>query len=1299
MSEQPRTPPAPEPPTGPAVILSAEVSGGGDANLAGRDQHFYYVPGRRRTRPSADAVEAPCPYPGLEPFALEQEQWFHGRDEVIALVCRRLDLRLSDALPLMLVGASGSGKTSLLRAGVLPALAQGALPAADSHLWPQVVLTPSASPLKALTAFAGLGPVTAGEQAEGIAGSRPDPDVCAAAVLRSAGIETGTGTGAAERENPGLVLVVDQFEETFTLCADEAERGWFVDVLEQIAQAGAGRVSMLLSVRADFYGRCAEYPFLRQALRTGPVLLDPLTEDQLKDAIRLPALAVGLVVEDGLVELLLNELGAPRGLSAGGERPGASWTGRLPFLAHALRATWQRRHGHILTVQAYREVGGIRDSIAERAEAVYDALSERDREASRLLFLRLVNVGLENDDTARKAGYEELLDELPDPVAAAAAVEAFTRSRLLIRDRETVTVVHEALFGAWPRLWEWIDQDRAGSILRQGLEENAAAWDRSGRDPVSLIRGSRLVAARTWAQAHPREMSPAASEFLRAAGKLEHRGRRVRRAVVATIGVLALLACSTAAIAFEQAAQAHAEATTAIGDQVAEEAAGYANSNPTLSAQLALVAYRMNPTQDNASGLFNTENETFDTRVADSSEIVDSVAYSPDGRVLAVGAADGLIRLWSLSAAGPPVPLGQPLNGVTVTGGIDGLAFSPDGHYLATGADSGTVEVWNIASTAAPSIAGDFITPSAGTVRSLAFSPDGRTLAVAGDAAGGQTGSLTLLSVARSGGLTMTGSQTLPIADPSSQAATTLDSVAFSPGGQLIAAGSTNGSVHFWNVRDPSSPQALSAVQDTPDHMVTSIAFTPDGQVLAVGSNDDDVRLWDTSDLSDPTALGGPLPGPASPVQSVAFSSDGQVLAAGHSDGSVSLWNTAAPGTPSALGPDLVGTTDAVTAVAFSPRGDTLAAADFGGGVDLWSLPPTVLGGTSGDVGAVAFSPNGKILAIGGGDGAVSLWDTTDPGDPRPLGRPLPNPGGAVAALAFSPDGGTLSVSTTQGGTFSLWDVTDPANATILSTTPVLADREVSTMAFSPRGHLLATGSAAGSIQFWNVADPRLPSVQGQPLAASGGEIDSVAFSPDGGSLAVGTFEFVGGTSVSLWNVTDPDTPAELAELATGSTNITNTVTFSPDGHILAAGSGDGDIRLWNVANPGAPTALGQPLTAAASTSGPVFSLAFSPDGHTLASGDQDSTVSLWDVADPAHPVSIGQPLTGPTQAVDSVAFGSGTGTGLVLAGGSDDGTVRLWNLDTAYASQRICDATAATMTEQEWNLAIPELPYNPPCT
>jgi WD40 repeat protein len=1273
--------------------LEARAEGNARVYQAVRDQHFYFRDGVRAIRRVAPAWgEDLCPYPGLASFGQEQAAFFFGRDRLTADLVGRLGESLIEGGPLMVVAPSGAGKSSLLRAGMLAAVKCGALPVAGSRSWPHLVFTPTAHPMRAAAAQIEAIAATSDSATEPVGGSTAD----LAELLR---IKLHASSAAGGVSPARAVIVVDQLEELFSLCLDGGERRAFVDWLEQVSRGASGGNApalVICGLRADFYAECANYPQLRAALQADQVVVGPMTQEELREAIIYPAEAVGLDIEAGLVELLLRDLGiAPDDGGAQGAA-GDYAAGRLPLLAHALQATWQQlRGGSTLTVDGYRVTGGIHHAISTSAERVFGRLDPAGQHVAAAFFLRLVKISEAGEDVRRRVSREDLLRGSRHSDVVLTVLHAFTRSRLLTQTRDTVEITHEALIRAWPRLRQWIEEDRAGHLVRQELEEAAAAWNRDRRDKDALWRGGRLdVARRRAASPHQGDLSQAATEFLSASNQHERRAGRRRRAAVAALTTLALLASGAAAFAFQQQATAQAARDNAIIGGITTEAEGLPGSDVSLAAQLDAVAYRMRPSQDTYTNLLTMADSPLSTPLTGATGPVKSVAFSPRGHVLATGSGDGAIRLWNVTDPGRPArltPAFRPgADSGTGDSGITSMAFSPDGQELASSSVSGVLTLWNVSDPGHPVPTELRLPGPLREVDSVAFSPDGRILA-----AGSADGTIQLWDVAGAAH---------PLGSPLQGPGGVIASLAISPDGRILVAGSgaassTGGIIQLWNVSDPARPVSSGASVQAGAYLITSVAFSPDGDTLASAGADQTVRLWHIAGGGLITPIGPPV-GTTNAIQfsSVAFSPDGRTVASS-SRNSIQLWTATRQGLI-LLGVPLTGHTGPVESLAFSPDGQSLASGSEDYTARLWKLPPDVLTDTAAQVVSTVFSPNGHILAAGNSSRTIQLWNLNDPALPSLLGPAFKlrtTTSGAVqgiTSVAFSP-GGRILAAATYDGAIQLWDIADPAHPSPLGKVLSLVHDGshvygTTQVAFSPDGRVLAVGGGNGIIDLLNVADPAAPTRIGQHFQGSSAQVDSLAFSPNGRILGTGTID----GAIRLWNIANPAAPVLLGHFQNPafSASPVLSVAFSPDGRTLATGSSDSLIRLWNVANPTHVKLLGQPLTG---ITGEVYSVAFSPDGRTLASGSGDATVRLWNVADPAHPAALGQPLTGSQGLILSVAFSP---NGQFLASGGVDGVVRLWPTNANQAIRWICTAIPGILTPQLWQHYIPDLPFNPPC-
>lgn len=1235
-------------------------------------------------RPPGEAAAVPggvCPYRGLAPYRQQDARWFFGRERSRDALIAQLRAAERTGGLVMLVGASGSGKSSLLNAGVVPALRDGAPGEGRGPAGAVLQLVPGADPLAELTRLipelAHVVPVARAAAADD-SGTHRFARAAREAITTWANRET-TDRAAASRETPPgapasarPVIIVDQFEEAFTLCSKERNRLAFIQLLHAISTTADppgpapapdpatpdAPALVVLGIRADFYEQCLGYPELADALQHRHMVLGPLTTAELREAVTSPARAVGLELEPGLAELIVREV------SADSPRGSGTHAGVLPLLSHALLATWQRRTAGRLTLAGYTAAGGIQGAVAATAERAWSSLGPAARTAARLLLLRLVRLGEDTQATRRRETRRQLAEESTDPDRTEESLEALVHARLVTLDSETVEITHEALLHAWPRLREWIDEDRNDNLSRQQLEEDGRAWEATHRDPSLLYRGSRLEQTRSWAKsAGDTFLTRSAVEFLAASARLRRRTVWISRGAVSALVVLAMLAVGSAVLAWQQR-------DDAVFEQVVAEADRVQYTDPSLAAQLDLVAHHLRP-GDEATGnrLISIVNAPLATPLLGHTGAVYLTSFSPDGRTLATASYDRTIRLWDVTDPTHPHKLGRPLTGHTSW--VSSAVFSPDGHTLASTSDDGTIRLWDVRDPRHPKPLGKPLTGDGGTAYLLAFSPDGHTLASANEDHTVRLWTVDDPSRPKPAGV-LTGHTAA------------VRSVAFSPDGRTLAAGGDDGTIRLWNMARPGRPDPVGRVLTGHTSTVHSVAFSPDGRTLASGGADDAIRLWDVSDPRHATELGQPLTGHTGPIWSVAFSPDGTMLAAGSADSTASLWNVSNPAYPSQVGEPLAGSSGEMYAVGFSPDGRTLATGSGDNKVRLWSIPTADMTGRIG-----AFRPDGKVLATAARDEKIRLWNVRSPNRPALLGRAFRPGKGDPRSLLFSPDGHTLAVLTGSRAV-QLWNVTDPARPVPYGPPVALRTRFAGpdALAFSPDGHTLATALDDRTIRLWNVSDPSHLVPLGAPLTGPRGYVNTFVFSPDGRTLAGGSAD---GT-IRLWDVTDPRHATRLGTPLKGHLGPVNALAYSPHGRTLASGSDDGTVRLWNVA---APREAAGPVATLTGHTEAVVSLTFSRNGRTLASGGNDDTVRLWNVTHPGKAAPIGQSLSPNAKTGNFLSFSPNSHL-LGVSSGAD--TVRLWDLDADKAVSRICSATRGVLTPEKWHEYLPRLSYGPPC-
>ncbi len=1242
---------------------------------------------RVRRAPGRRPAGAPVPYRGLASFQPEDAEWFYGRETLTETLVARLTERPGSGL-FMVVGPSGSGKSSLLRAGLIPVIQAGEL-VAGSEQWKPILFTPGTRPIddfaRHLAVIAGI------SEEKAIADIRRDPKHSRELLRQAVHAVTSGGIGPAT--DLRALVVVDQFEQMFIECADEAEQRIFISALHAAgteidpgdADSGTpddhGALApalVVLGMRADFYPHAMRFPTLTAALQDAQLTVGPMSETELRRAIIEPAHKAKIEIEEGLLELLLRDLATSSRDVTAAHDPGA-----LPLLSHALLSTWQRGSRGTLTIADYQAIGGIRGAVADTAEDVYRSFDKPQQDITRKIFLRLIHIDDSTVDIRRRARTSELLDDRTDSDTAGLVqlvLDGFIERRLLTVDADTVEITHDALLHAWPRLRDWLNSDRAGLQTHRQLTFAAQSWADLGRDSTALYRGTRLAVAGEWV-ADPRhyaDLNPLEREFLDASSRQEMEERRLERRrthrlykLLAALSVLLVLAGVLTGYSVQQRAEANSQRDLAISREVSIKANRIRDSDPDLAMQLSLAAFRIAPTEEARASLLDSSATPPVTRILGFPGVMQTIAVARDGTLMAAAGADRTIRLWSLAAPGRPVPLGAPLTGHTDT--VYSIAFSPDGRILVSGSGDKTLRLWDVADPDRPRPLGPLPTGSpTNTVYSVAFSPDGRTLA-----AGSADNTIRLWDVSN---LDNRG-QPVPLIAEVTGMRGYVQSVAFSPDGHTLAAGSADKTVRLWDVTKPVQPIPLGDPLTGPTKTVFTVAFSPDGRTLAAGSADRTVWTWNITTPRIPTPLGPPLADATGWVNAVAFSLDGRFLAAGSSDDTVKVWDLTTRRLSTVLrhpGP--------VTAIVF--RTDhTIATAAADGVARVWAVPgPVIISPT--DVVNVGFTPDGHSLAVAGSSAANSLglWDISDPVRPLLRGQPVMGPpehGPFSGSLAVAPDGRIVAVGGSDG-TVHLWNTSDPQQPVPLGP-PLTGPTQTSqSIAFSPDGRIVAAGGNDSTVWLWDISQPSHPR-HIVTLTGPGNFVYSVAFSPNGRTLAAGSVD----QTVRLWDVTDPQHPAVLGLPLTGPASYVYSITFSPDGRTLAAGSADKTVWLWNVTEPGHPLHL-------ATLAGPsnyVYSVAFSPDGRTLAAGSSDKTVWLWDTTHPGRPQHLAT-LTSPAEAIYSVAFNSNG----MLAAGSEDHTIRLWATDPDRVAASICSTVGDPITSAEWQQYIPGKPYQLPC-
>ncbi|GAA1198522.1 hypothetical protein GCM10009675_12650 [Prauserella alba] len=1160
------------------------------------------------TSDSPDPIEV-CPYPGLRSFGTGESAWFHGRDAEITDLLVRLTAHGQGPGPLVIVGASGAGKSSLLRAGLFPVLDEERVP------WQRIVLTPGQQPVDTLAV-----------RTAAVTGA--DPAALAASIRRhpeSFGRHCGPDAAGAPP-----MIVVDQLEQLFTDGASHSEQVAFATAL-----ACAGPAVVLLAVRADHVPDCIALEPLRNSL-DHPFVVGPLGIAELRQAITAPARDAGLTVETGLVERLIADAGARDG------SPGEH--GVLPRLAHALRETWHNRSGGELTLAGYQATGGVDRAVAVSADRLYQRSDASRAEALRTTLLHLVKVQSDGGLARRRADRADVDEQALSDLLAARLAEV---------DIEGVRLSHDALLTAWPRLREWVEAERQDILVRQRLDEAAANWRDGEQDRGDLYRGARLATALEWADG--RELTENQRAFLHASRREQQRSTRRLRGAVAGLAGLLVVALVASALAVSGWNDADRQAQVASSRQLAAESRALSEWDPVGARQAALRAWRAAPTAEARGALLSADGLTRLSGFDSGLDPATAVDVSGDGERIAVagtggesGAGEVVVRD---TASGEQTTLDTNLE----EGTVQTVRFSPDGSMLAVAAFGDGVRVWDVAS-------GEAVTPilaEAGTVSGpIAWHPDGSGLVAQ---AIDETSRIGVWDP-------RTGRHRGWLGEPADELAYSL-----AYDGSRLAVGRIDGSVVLWDTASGKrllrSTAHGDAVGDTDGGMPVVVALS-DELLASASQHDDVIRLYDRGDGSAAGRITDRTRSSEDAAQGpsiMTFSGDGTGLLTA-TGGRVIVWD---PVERTRLG-ELAsgkggGTTGGMTVSALAVTADAAetVAVRNEGRVVTWRRSTPSYEAPRGAVLDVAFDPAGHEATAVDGAGRVHVWDRRTgraAGDPRALES-------AGMAVEYAPDGtrvvgdvdGTLTVTPPHGRQATL----DLGRHWFGGELAISPDGSLLAAASEhPSGP-----NNPGRVHVWDLHSREPVAV----LELDAGTASALAFSPDGGRLSAvssssalpGDVEGAGaegdgaGTAVTLttWSTGDLDAAPDTARMAD---DIVDAV-YAPGGRNLVAASVTGRIQVRDASDGTLRREFGTHPSA-------VRTLALSPDGTTVATAaTDDSAVRLWNLDDGELTARL---TSGRGFEVNALAFSP---DGSMLARAGTDTAVAVWRVDAAAAARRIC--------------------------
>ena len=1176
------------------------------------DDLLESLPGAVGPQTATLLPEPENPYKGLRPFQVTDARIFFGRDELVD----KLTERMSENDPyfrfLAVIGPSGSGKSSLVRAGLIASLWRGAIP--GSQKWFVVDMTPGAHPLDKLeTALIRV----AANQACSL---RQQLQRDERGLLRVADL-------ILPADETELVVVVDQFEELFTLVEEEAARERFLDLLRAAVSDVRSRVRVVITLRADYYDRPLHYPDFGELVRSRMETVLPLSARGLERAIRGPAERAGVTFEQGLVEQMVSQMNYQ--------------AGALPLLQYALTELFDRRDGRLLTYEACQKIGGAVGALANRAEEIYGGLSEEAREMARQMFLRLVTLGEGTGDARRRATMTELLSLTENDDLMEEVIEQFAAYRLLSLDHDpetrqpTVEVAHEAILREWVRLREWLNDSRDDIRQERVVGRAAGEWEASERETSYLLRGARLEQVETWAQITELTLTPLEDAYIAESlaqhereeiaelarqvreEQLEQRSRAFLRGLVVVFALAAIISGALGLFALQQRGDALASAAEAQNVAlVAGSQAALANNDTDAALALAWQALELDPDSTLAQAQLSAAAYTPGTvrQFLGHADMVDSVDISPDQKTILSSSWDHSLILWDLET-------GEALRKFEGHAEpVYSIDISDDGQ-TAVSAGEGTVAIlWDMQTGGMKHRFEGY----KGPINEVRFSPDGKSIAAAG---WDEDWPVIRWDI-----------ETGEIIGRYEGEATGMQGLEFTPDGSGILSGSNDGLLFLWDAQTGEILYQVDMGLDEASGTLRSLAISPDGKTMITGLENAEMLLWDLPSgalLRRYAVEGGALAVAFHPHNgSVLFGTTTGILANLDLESGDILHS-------------FTGHNEAISDIAVTTEGRHAITAAVDGTLRLWELDRGQVIRRFAAPDELAFevdlSPDERTALSASTDGSVSLWDVGTGEMIRRFTDDQP-----VMAVTYAPDGKTALTGAgyrfaqkIESGHIILWDLETGEEIRRFTGQPyVVYDVE-----FSPDGERAVSSGNGAVVILWDVDT-------GQEIWRYNGyftdnpwPVESywdVEFSPDGRTILAG---YSKGPLIQL----DAQTGAEIGRFEGHVDSGATGITFTADGRRAVSSGWDTQAILWD-------TQMGVVLRRFTNHVGPLGQIDFSPDARLMLGGSGDGTASLWNV-------ETGEVLRRYGDGFVMQSIFSADGRQALV--GFHDGPVELWRIDT----------------------------------